>query len=57
MLPRKIYSALEEHLQQKSVTVLTGMRRVGKSTAVQHLLNLVPHNNKVYLDLEKAGTC
>ncbi|WP_232074061.1 ATP-binding protein [Spirosoma aureum] len=30
------------------------MRRVGKTTAVRHLLAQVPHTNKLFLDLEKA---
>ena len=29
------------------------MRRVGKSTALKHLLSKVKHKNKVYIDLEK----
>ncbi|WP_232325902.1 ATP-binding protein [Spirosoma montaniterrae] len=46
---------MEAHLSKRQVTVITGMRRVGKSTAVKHLLSLVPHTNKLYLDLEKAN--
>ncbi|WP_020605466.1 ATP-binding protein [Spirosoma spitsbergense] len=53
MFRRKIYEELEAHLLKKQVTVITGMRRVGKSTAVRHLLNRVPHTNVLYLDLER----
>lgn len=52
---RFIYDELEEHLSRKQVTVLTGMRRVGKSTAAKHLLAQIAHTNKVYLDFEKAN--
>lgn len=52
---RAIYSELEEHLTKRQVTVITGMRRVGKSTAVKHLLEQIGHTNKVYLDFEKAN--
>ena len=54
MFPRKLFPALVEHLHKPQVTVLTGMRRVGKSTALKYLLEQVKHNNKVYLDLERA---
>lgn len=54
MLPRKIFPELEEHLGQRYITVITGMRRVGKSTALKYLLEKVPHENKLYLDLERV---
>jgi len=53
MFIRKIYTELENHLTKKQVTVILGMRRVGKSTAVKHLLNEVKHSNKLYIDCEK----
>jgi len=34
--------------------VITGMRRVGKSTALQYLLGQVTHSNKLYLDCERV---
>lgn len=54
MINRTIFSTLLEHLNKPQATVITGMRRVGKSTAVQFLLQKVPHDNKIYLDLERA---
>lgn len=53
MYLRKIYSEFEEHLEKKQVTVITGLRRVGKSTALKHLYKSYSTNNKVYLDLER----
>ncbi|MDX2171645.1 MAG: ATP-binding protein [Bacteroidota bacterium] len=53
MIVRRIYADLEKHLTKKQVTVILGMRRVGKSTAVKYLLSKVKHNNKLYLDCEK----
>lgn len=53
MIPRRIYVELEQHLKKKQVTVILGMRRVGKSTAVKYLLDKVKHTNKIYLDCEK----
>ena len=55
MKNRAIFSRLESHLTKKFVTVITGMRRVGKSTALKYLLERVPHENKLYLDFEKAN--
>lgn len=54
MLPRKLFSELEAHLNQRYITAITGMRRVGKSTALKYLLDKVPHENKLYLDLERV---
>lgn len=53
-LARKIYQEVKDHLQQKQVTVITGMRRSGKTSIVRQLLLEVESSNKVYLDLEKA---
>lgn len=50
--PRTIFSQLEAELTTKEVTVITGMRRVGKTTALMHLFDLVSSTNKAVLDLE-----
>ncbi|MDX1908752.1 MAG: ATP-binding protein [Bacteroidia bacterium] len=53
MYERKIFSELLRHLAEKEVSVITGMRRVGKTTALRYLLDQTPHHNKLYLDLER----
>ncbi len=53
MIIRKIYKELERHLAKKQVTVILGMRRVGKSTAAKYLLSKIKHENKIYIDCEK----
>lgn len=53
MFERKLYTALENHLSKKQVTVITGLRRVGKSTALKFLLNKAETSNKLYFDLER----
>ncbi|SDE05220.1 ATP-binding protein [Niabella drilacis] len=53
MFERSIYKELAEHLSKRQVTVITGMRRVGKSTAVKYLLAKVSHKNSLYLDCER----
>ncbi len=49
---RKILKALEEQLDQKEIVVLTGMRRVGKTTLLRMVYDSIPDENKVFLDLE-----
>ncbi|MBS1747801.1 MAG: ATP-binding protein [Bacteroidetes bacterium] len=54
MIVRSCYQPMLQHLQVKQVTVITGMRRVGKSTAVQYLLEQVKHHNTIYMDCERV---
>jgi uncharacterized protein len=54
MIPRQIFNELEEHLSERFITTITGMRRVGKSTALQFLLGKILHENKIYIDLERV---
>ncbi|MCC6726693.1 MAG: ATP-binding protein, partial [Saprospiraceae bacterium] len=53
MFKRAIFDDLEQHLSEQEVTVVTGMRRTGKTTALKYLLEKVTHANKLYLDLER----
>jgi predicted AAA+ superfamily ATPase len=50
---RNIYSKLSEHASQKQITILTGLRRTGKSTLVKQLLKVHFPNNSIYIDLER----
>ncbi|HOX77125.1 MAG TPA: ATP-binding protein [Bacteroidales bacterium] len=52
-IPRKIYSGLVAHLEKKPITLLTGMRRTGKTTLVKQLLEDCADKNKLYIDLER----
>lgn len=51
---RKIHSALSEHLSKKQITVITGIRRSGKTTLLEHLLSEVRTTNQLYLDLQRV---
>lgn len=51
--PRNIFSDLKEHLELKQATVLTGMRRTGKTTLVKQLMSISPIRQKIYFDLER----
>lgn len=50
---RKIYPQLLSHAESPLVTVLTGMRRTGKTTLVKQLLVDIPNKNSLYLDLQR----
>lgn len=51
--PRFLFSALKEALSDNRAVVITGMRRVGKTTSLHWLLDQVASPNKIYLDLER----
>jgi predicted AAA+ superfamily ATPase len=50
---RNIYPQLLEHLPRKQITVVTGMRRTGKTTLVKQLLSQSDIPQKHYFDLER----
>ena len=50
---RNVFSDLQDHLQNKQVTVLTGMRRTGKTTLIKRLMELSTIRQKIYFDLER----
>ena len=50
---RSIYSHLKEHLSRRQITVLTGMRRTGKTTLVKQLMADSSIRQKLYIDLER----
>jgi predicted AAA+ superfamily ATPase len=51
--PRYLFPAMKEALADRRALVITGMRRVGKTTSVRWLLDQIPSGNKIYLDLER----
>jgi hypothetical protein len=51
-LQRFIYAKTLQHLNQPEVTVITGMRRTGKTTLLRKLYDDVPSENKAFVDLE-----
>lgn len=50
---RKIYPDLLVHAENAQNTVLTGMRRTGKTTLVKQLLLDLSNKNSIFLDLER----
>src|ERR1035441_9350558 len=52
-IERRIHKSIKDHLKERQITVITGMRRVGKTTLVERLLEDIQSTNKAYIDLEK----
>ena len=49
---RKLLKTLKKQLLSKEIIVLTGMRRVGKTTLYRMIFDGIKSNNKVFLDME-----
>lgn len=49
---RKISEALLSQLNHKEIVVVTGMRRVGKTTLLKMVYDQIIETNKIFLDLE-----
>jgi predicted AAA+ superfamily ATPase len=54
MIQLNIYDDLEQSLHSKQIIVITGMRRVGKTTALKYLMGKLPMENSRYFDLERV---
>jgi len=52
IIQRDLFSTIEKYLKSKQAIVITGMRRVGKTTLLNHFFNKISSNNKIFLDLE-----
>lgn len=50
---RIVFESLYAHLDKPQVTVLTGMRRTGKTTLVKQLMEASPIKQKLFFDLER----
>ncbi|MEI7578524.1 MAG: ATP-binding protein [bacterium] len=55
MYNRKIWARLKEHLSDAQTIVITGPRRVGKTTTIKWLLSQINSENKYYFDLENVA--
>ncbi|MCX5799589.1 MAG: ATP-binding protein [Proteobacteria bacterium] len=50
--PRTLLRAIESHINTGEIIVVTGMRRVGKTTLLQMIYEKIESDNKVFLDLD-----
>lgn len=51
-MQRKLYNNIIHNLDTPEALVVTGMRRVGKTTLYQQVFDTIKSNNKIFLDLE-----
>jgi len=51
-IKRKKYNELKKLIKHNEIIVLTGMRRVGKTTILKQLFKEINSKNKVFLDME-----
>jgi len=49
---RKLTKLLLDQINKKEIVVLTGMRRVGKTTLLRIIYDQIPETNKLFIDLE-----
>ena len=54
-IERSFFPLLKKALADQRIIVITGMRRVGKTTSLRWLLDQVPSTNKIFLDLERLN--
>lgn len=50
---RLIYPELKDHLSKRQITIITGLRRTGKTTLLKKLLEEFETDNRSYFDLER----
>ncbi|MDR3576494.1 MAG: ATP-binding protein [Anaerolineaceae bacterium] len=53
IIERSLFPSLKKALPDQRIIVISGMRRVGKTTTLRWLLDQVPSTNKIFLDLER----
>lgn len=51
-IKRKLLSIIEKYLDKPEALVITGFRRVGKSTLIKYIFDNLKTDNKIFLDLE-----
>jgi predicted AAA+ superfamily ATPase len=51
---RDLFWKLEKYLSEPEILVVTGMRRVGKSTLLRQLFESIKSQNKVFIDIENT---
>ncbi|MBD3365770.1 AAA family ATPase [candidate division WWE3 bacterium] len=54
IIQRQIMPEIAKYMDSRQVIVLTGMRRVGKTSVMRHFYKQLQTSNKVFLDLEDA---
>ena len=54
-MKRKLFDKLMARVEGPEAIVVTGMRRVGKTTLLRQVYEEIASDNKIFLDLESPG--
>jgi predicted AAA+ superfamily ATPase len=52
LVQRKLYNGISPYLESKEAIVVTGMRRVGKTSLLRFVFEKIKSSNKLFLDLQ-----
>jgi len=52
LIERTLYKQIKTHVESKEAIIISGMRRVGKTSLLRYILEAIPSSNKLFLDLE-----
>ena len=52
VIQRDLYKRIKPYLRSKEAIIITGMRRVGKTTLIRFIFDEIRSHNKVFIDLE-----
>ncbi|MGB9720418.1 MAG: ATP-binding protein [bacterium] len=50
--PRNLFKQIQPYIDTPEAIIITGIRRAGKTTALQYFYQQIPSDNKIFLDLE-----
>jgi len=56
IIEREIYAKIKPVINSSEAIILTGMRRVGKTTLLKFIMGKIDSDNKIFLDLENPAT-
>lgn len=56
IIQRELFSRIGPVLDSPEVIIITGMRRVGKTTLLRYIMDKITSDNKVFLDLENPAS-
>jgi len=54
-IERELFSKIREVIDSPEAIIITGMRRVGKTTLLHYIKNFIDSNNKLFIDLENPA--
>ena len=52
LIKRELYNKIEPYIAYREAIIVTGMRRVGKTTLLRFIYKQINSDNKIFLDLE-----